>query len=90
MDTTGAVYRQPAVNPAGSAAGSHGPRSLSGAAQPGRGYAARATSIAGGQPDSGAGVGGQCGEHLKGLGTPPGHPVGVLDQVPSPDGPGHG
>ena len=45
MDTTGAVYRQPAVNPAGRAAGSQGPRSLKGAAQPGRGYAARATSM---------------------------------------------
>ena len=44
MDTTGAVYRQPAAKPAGKAAGSHAARPGSGAAQSGQGYAARAAS----------------------------------------------
>ena len=45
MDTTGALYRQPATKPGGSDAGPHGPRSRSGASQSGRGAAARAASV---------------------------------------------
>ena len=88
MDTTGALYRQPATKPVAgtpdrtargraaaraSPAGSRGPRGLGPADQ----------------PDPGARITGQLREDLESLAAPAGHPVAVLDQVRPPDGPRH-